>query len=333
MARTNVAEIARQLKQDIYGPEWPVLQQAAPTVIKAEKNKSKPAKSDVKVAVLLPDPQIGFRKYEDGTLDPFHDEIAINTALAIMAYLEDSYGVSQVVNLGDFLDLSQQGRFIQEAYFQQTTQPSIDYGHLFLAKQRATCPDAKIVLVEGNHDARFSKFVLVNAAAAYGLRRANIPGAWPVLSVPYLLRCDELDVEYIDAYPAGEWWINTRLRAIHGNKVRSSGSTANALVKDNPHISTVFGHVHRLESHYKSTHDRSGPIRSVAASPGCLCRVDGAVPSFGSGVGTDGKPATHWEDWQQGMGVVWYREDGRFSLDMIHIIDGVALYHGREFRA
>lgn len=318
------------MKADVYGPEWPVIEQAEPTVINPAPSVFK---DDValKVAVLLPDPQIGYRKYEDGTLDPFHDESAIDTALSVMSFLQKEYGVDQVVNLGDFLDLAQQGRFLQEAYFQQTTQPAIDYGHKFLARQRATCPDAKIVLVEGNHDARMTKFVLVNAAAAYGLRRGGIPGTWPVMSIPYLLRCDELDVEYIDAYPAGQWWITENLRAIHGNKVRSSTSTANALVRDNPHISTVFGHVHRLEAHYKTVNDRCGAIRSVAASPGCLCKIDGTVPSFNSGVGTDGRPATHYEDWQQGMGVVWYTDEGYFSLDLIEIVDGTATYHGKVF--
>jgi hypothetical protein len=38
-----------------------------------EKAKVKKGKSDWKLAIALPDTQIGFRKYEDGTLDPFHD--------------------------------------------------------------------------------------------------------------------------------------------------------------------------------------------------------------------------------------------------------------------
>jgi hypothetical protein len=188
------------------------------------------------------------------------------------------------------------------------------------------------VLLEGNHDRRMQNFVTTNAQAAFGLKRANVPASWPVMSIPYLLRCDELDVIYIDAWPSGEYWINDQLRCIHGNKVRSNGSTANAQVKDNPHISTIFGHVHRIEAHYKTVHDRSGPIRSLALSPGCLCRVDGAVPSVNGSTGIDGTPAVHFEDWQQGVAVVRYTDD-KFFATTHQIMDGVALIDGQEFVA
>ena len=85
---------------------------------------------------------------------------------------------------------------------------------------------------------------------------------------------------------------------------------------------------------YKTTYDADGPIRSVAFTPGCLCRVDGAVPSVNSGVGSDGRPGKHYENWQQGVGVVWYNEEsGRFAVEAVNIIDGTAIYQGTEFRA
>ena len=58
------------------------------------------------------------------------------------------------------------------------------------------------------------------------------------------------------------------------------------------------------------------------------------MPSVNSGVGADGRPGTHWENWQQGMAVVWFNEEtGRFSIDPIHIIEGHAVYQGQEFRS
>jgi hypothetical protein len=153
------------------------------------------------------------------------------------------------------------------------------------------------------------------------------------MSIPYLLRLDELNVQYVGAYPAGEYWVTKTLRAIHGTTVRSNGSTASSYVNKNPHISTVFGHVHRQEMQYKTVHDQDGPIRSVSASPGCLCRVDGAVPSYGSGLTEQGRPVKHWEDWQQGVMIGWVKPDDSFTLQPIHIMDGWALYEGQEFRA
>lgn len=314
-------------------PKWPVVQQATPTKITYHKVRHIPAESGWKTAVVLPDPQIGFRHYEDGSTDTFHSVEAIEVALQITSHVQAKRGVDTIINLGDFLDLPGQGKFIGEPSFAQTTQASVNYGHEFLARQRATAPDAEIVLIEGNHDKRLTFNIQLNAGASFGLKRANMPGSWPVMSLPHLLRLDELQVEYIDAWPNGKYWLNKRLFAKHGDKVRSSSSTANVYVKDNPHVSQIFGHVHRIEMHYRTVADFDGPRRSVAASPGCLCRVDGAVPSYGSSIHADGTPAERWEDWQQGMMVVSYHEDGRFSLEPIHIMDGWAHWDGREFSA
>jgi predicted phosphodiesterase len=313
-------------------PLWNPIQNAKPTIVNA--TKVIPAKkSEWKTAVVLPDPQIGFRKFDDDTLDPFHDEDAMNVALQIVHYEQGVSGVDQVVNLGDFLDLPSQGRFAQEATFANTTQLAIDYGHFFLAQQRACAPNAEIVLIEGNHDRRMQNFVEANALAAFGLKRAQRPDELPVMSLPFLLRLDELDVTYIDSYPAGKHWINDKLRAIHGNKVRSNGSTAAAYTNDMGHLSTIFGHTHRLEIQSRTTWDRLGKIRSMAISPGCLCRVDGAVPSVNGAIGPDGVPKEVFENWQQGVAVIKYKDSGEFFVDLVQIDEGRTVYQGVEFVA
>ena len=312
-------------------PEWMPVTQAKPVVINAPK-PHKSRKSKHEVHVILPDPQIGYRKIND-QMDSFHDERAMDIALQITSWLEENDKVDTVINLGDFLDLPAQGRFEQEAAFAATTQDSIDRGHLFLQQQRAAAgPKAKIVLIEGNHDRRMEKFININAASAFGLRRANTKGL-PVMSIPYLLRLDEIGVEYIDAYPAGAYWINDRLRAIHGTKVRSNGSTAAAYTNDTPHISTVFGHVHRQELQSRTVFDRQGSIKSVAISPGCLCRVDGAVPSVNGSTKIDGTPATYYENWQQGIAVITVDPDGDFFTELVQIDNGKAWFRGNEFKS
>jgi hypothetical protein len=315
------------------GPAWPVVQPAPQAVIRGRKP---PRRSPALIrkwgtGILLPDPQIGFRLIDE-VLDPFHDDGAMDVALQVAAAHEHECGVDKMINLGDYLDLATMSRFIQEAAFAQTMQPAVDRGYRFMAEQRATAPNADLVLIEGNHDRRLQNFITTNALAAFGLKQAQRPKSWPVLSLPHLLRLDEMDVTYIDAWPAGEYWVNQNLRCIHGNKVRSSGSTANAVVKDNPAISTVMGHIHRIETHYKTIGTRNGPLRTAAISPGCLCRVDGAVPSVNGSTGLDGQPAVHWEDWQQGVGVVKYTDD-RFFVTVHQIVDGATVVGGQEFKA
>lgn len=319
------------------GPEWPVVQPAQPVVIKppakpVAKKQTPALIGGWETAVILPDPQIGFRQFEEG-LDPFHDDAAMDVALQIANVLEHDSGVHQVVNLGDFLDLPAQGRFEQEAAFAFTSQHAIDRGHLFLQQQRAAAPDAKIILLEGNHDRRMQKFIQNNALASFGIKKANAPESWPVMSLPNLLRLDEIDVEYIDAYPAGMWWINEKLRAIHGDKVNSGGNTAMKYTNEMPHISTVFGHIHRQEIQSKTTFDRAGKIKVMGISPGCLCRVDGAVPSVKGSTDVNGRPVVYYENWQQGMAVITYKPEGSFHVDLVHIDDGKTLFRGQEFKA
>jgi len=317
--------VLEQLNQ----PSWEPVDRAQPIVLAAPK-KVVPKKSKHQVHIALPDPQIGYRNLDSG-FDPFHDEHAMDVALQITSYLEETDRLDTVINLGDFLDLPAQGRFEQEAAFASTTQSAFDRGHLFLQQQRqAAGPKAKIVLVEGNHDRRMEKFIVTNMLSAFGLRRANSTEL-PSMSIPYLLRLDEIGVEYIDAYPAGAYWITENLRAIHGNKARSNGSTAAAYTNESPHISTIFGHSHRLEIQSRTVFNGSGAIRSAAVSPGCLCRVDGAVPSVNGSTHIDGSPAKHFENWQQGVAVITVEPNGEYYTELVQIKDGVAWFRGKKF--
>jgi predicted phosphodiesterase len=310
------------------GPQWPVVQQSAPVIVR-HAPKSKKAKSRYRTAVILPDPQIGFRMYEDGSMDPFHDEAAMSVALQILRDLAPD----QVVNLGDFLDFAEFGKFEQEPAFAKTTQASVDRGHRFLCQQRANAPDAAITLLEGNHDRRLQKAITNNTAAALHLKRADTPDDWPVMSVPFLLRLGDLDVEYVGGYPAGIYWINQNLACIHGHITRSRGSTVAAVV-DDERTSIIHGHIHRIELQHKTRRTFEGAKRSLAASPGCLCRIDGAVPSTKGSTDPHGRPVNATEDWQQGMAVVEYEPgDGNFNVELVPISRGEAIFRGRYYTA
>ena len=314
------------------GPAWQPVQPADPVIINPKPTSPALISSDWKVAVALPDPQIGYRKYEDGTLDPFHDEDAMDVALQIVG-LDHGHPLDQVINLGDFLDLPMYGTYEQEENFAHTAQLAINRGYRFLAEQRANAGEnSRIILLEGNHDKRLNRFINNNAAAAYGIKVANMPESWPVLSLQNLLRCDELGVEFIDGYPAAAHWINKRLRAMHGDRANSSGSTAAQYANSNPNISTLFGHTHRMEQQSKTVFDRDQSIKSVSFSPGCLCRVDGAVPSVKGGVDGKGQALQYFENWQQGVSVIFFKDgnDDSFHFDQVHIHKGKTMYRGQE---
>lgn len=304
------------------GPKWQPVDRAAQTL--PPPPKPRPSKRKLRTAVILPDVQIGFRRdIITAELDPFHDEQAMAAALRVVQAADPDV----VINLGDFLDFASFGTFELEAGFALTVQPAIDRAHRFLCEVAQAAPRAKQVLLEGNHDRRLQKTITKNALAAFGLRRAQAPDEWPLLSIPYLLRLEELDVEYVPGYPANIWWINDRIAAIHGHKVRSSGSTAAAVVDDR--ISLLFGHVHRQEWQAKTLRVRDGHRVSLAASPGCLCRIDGAVPSAKGSTDPLGRPVPAVENWQHGCAVVTYEPgDGPFALELVSIFDGQVTFRG-----
>lgn len=311
------------------GPEWPVIQQGPAIKLPTAKVSAKKA-TQFKEDVIVPDMQIGYYTDRNGDLEPTHDEQAINIALAVIADVQPA----RIVCVGDNLDLPEMGKYLTTPAYQRTTQAAIDRATTFCAQMRAAAPHARIIWLAGNHEERMPKYLLMNAAAAYGLRKGNTPESWPVLSVPYLCRMDEFGVEYRPGYPASDFWINEKLRVIHGDRVKSSGSTAHVYL-NNEKTSVIYGHIHRIEIAFKTREDYEGPKTIMAASPGCLARIDGAIPSTKGGVDLDGRPLTRHENWQQGLAVVRYEEEGdhKFQYESMTIYSGWTMFRGKEYRA
>jgi predicted phosphodiesterase len=308
-------------------PAWPVIEPGPLHRLPAVTAKVSKV-SGWQSAVILPDIQIGF--YRIGIdLEPIHDEAALSVALAIVKAQKPDL----IVLVGDNLDLAELSKYRLSPAYQLTTQATIDRGALFAAQLRAVAPAARIVWIEGNHEARLPNHILDNARAAFGLKVGNRPESWPVLSVPTLCRFDEYGIEYLAGYPASKFWINDKLRVIHGHKVRSGGSTAHGYLATEK-VSTIFGHVHRREYGARIREDHDGLKEIMAASPGCLCRIDGVVPSTKGGMDLDGRPVPTAEDWQQGVAIVHFEPgDGRFTYENVAIHDGWAMFNGREYTA
>ena len=311
------------------GPRWPVAQPATPARVRHVAPRA--VNKAIKTTVILPDPQIGFRRYETGELDPMHDRAAMDVTLAVI----ESLRPQRIVNLGDFLDLSEwSDKYAIYPEFVFTTQPAIQEGHLFLAEQQAAASRTleEHELIEGNHDERFARLVLKNARAAMRLTRADEPKGWPVMSVPNLLALDALplSVTYVDGYPAGRIKLASAhgsqapLYALHGERLDMQKQAKSE------RQSTVQGHTHHVSCHTE-VYELDGEALEVEAwSLGCLCRVDGAVPSFYSAPDSRGRPVKRREGWQQAMGVLTENEDG-WHMEVIRIRNGRAVYRGKTF--
>ena len=311
------------------GPEWPTVQQAKPTVIKYSPSKSK-KETDLKKTVILPDTQIGWLRISDGSLIPMHDEAAMEIGIQIIA--DEKPDV--IINLGDFLDLSEwSSKFTVYPEFVLTTQAALDTGHEYLARQRATAgPDTEIYLLGGNHDNRLEIMVARNTMAALRLRQAKAPDSWPVLSIPFLLRLDDLNVTYVGSYPAGRIKLadahgeQTPLYALHGEKLDMKKQA------NSERQSTIQGHTHHVSMHCETYEVDGMPQQVQSWTLGCLCRIDGAVPSTKGGTDEFGRPYKRQESWQHAVGVLTETSDG-WWIEPIMIHDGTAFYRGKTYKA
>lgn len=308
------------------GPKWELPNRGRAIKLPPKKSTKK-KDTEWKTAAILPDMQIGYFRLSDDSLEPTHDEQAISVALEITRNAQPDV----IVLHGDNLDLPEMGRYIVTAPYARTTQATIDRATLLCAQLRDAAPDAKIVWLAGNHEERLPKYITQNASAAFGLRRGNEPQGMPVMSVPFLCRMDEYEIQYRPGYPASNYWVNDRLRIIHGDKVNSSGSTATKYLAREK-VSVLYGHIHRREWAEMTREDHDGPRTVLAASAGCLARIDGAVPSVKGGVDLDGRPLVRHEDWQQGLAIVDYKDgDGEFHLELVPIREGHARWRGVDY--
>ena len=321
------------------GPDWPVVERGPKYNIPKGKGRVRKTKG-WETAVILPDIQMGYYKKSlelNAQLEPIHDEQALSIALKLI----EEMNPDRVVMLGDNLDFAEFGKFLTAPTFKQLTQATIDRATLLCAQIRAAAPRAEITWIAGNHEARLSKYVQMNAEAAFGLTRGKLNEElrenWPVLSVPNLCRMDEFDIDYLPGYPESFLVINENLIIRHGDRVTSNGSTTTKYLND-AHKSVIYGHIHRVEVAYRTRISDSGPRTIMAASPGCLCRIDGAVPSTKSGADEFGRPLMQGaENWQQGLAVVQYQPKGVgeewFNYEQMWIYNGRGIFRGVEYVA
>ena len=310
--------------------------------IKRQKSKTKKKQlGGWETAVILPDIQIGY--YNRSTdpskveLEPIHDERALSVALQVLRDINPD----QVVLNGDNLDFSDFGKYLNRIPFRNMVQPAIDRAAELCRELREAAPSAKITWIEGNHEARLHKYLDTFASSASGITRGTLKGQsreeYPVSSVPFLCRMTDYDIQYLVGYPESQHFLNSNIAVIHGHKVNSSGSTAQKYLSD-AHQSVIYGHIHRIEVQYRTRKSQNGPRTVMAASPGCLCRTDGSVPSTMSGNDHFGRPlGIGGENWQQGMAVVQYQPFGVgnewFNYEPMWIFDGRGVFRGVEYEA
>lgn len=306
------------------GPEWPVIEPAKP--VKVTNPTPKKKSTDLKTVVVISDVQVGFlRDIEDPTnLVPMHDRAAIDVALQIVADLRPQ----QLVYVGDFLDLPEMSRYVQHAEFAMTTQAAVDEGYKILAKFEAAAGPREqrdpTTFLGGNHEARIRSYILANARAAFNLRPAQeTPNSWPDLSVPHLLRFEELGIAYAGEYPGGEFWLNPGLVIRHDPQSKEAYDA-----------SVIAGHTHHVRREDFTRRTPTGDKKHTLWEIGCLCSLDNygdkrsllatKVPS---------NRAFH-KNWSHSFAVVTLMPDETFSVELVEYIKpSKAVFRGKPYES
>lgn len=293
--------------------------------LKIPKRSERAPTDRMRRVLIVPDAQFGFARDHHGHMTPLHDR----AAWACMVEVARAAKPNRVIFLGDMLDLPEwSDRFVHGPEFAQTTQPAlVELSYSLAQVMQTLVPYGREAptgdYISGNHEARMTRAMQSNLAAACELRPVDEPNGAAMLSVPRLLSLDKLGIRYIDNYPHGAVWLNDNLRVSHGELVRSgSGETARAIVRD-ARNSEISGHTHRLEQVSKTVHPRYGAVSYVAFSAGTLARIDGVVPA-----------ATTRVNWQQGFGIVDLAGTGNdmFWIQAVPIHKGRAIWNGHVYQ-
>ena len=268
----------------------------------APKPKARPASKGNELVCFLSDQHV-----------PFHDKPLHE---ATVAWLVD-HQPDRILLLGDLLDFDQVSRYARNDLHTATMQDTLDTGYEVLRDYRAAAPDADIVCLAGNHEERLRAAIGKQLAAITNLKRPGDDDG--LLSVPFLLRFDELGIKFVRSdvggYEHAAIKVSPELQAIHGwIAKKGSGSSARATL-DHMRVSTIQGHTHRASSVFSTewTIDNE-PRTLVALETGCLCEIK------------DGLSHAPRPDWQQGFATASVRENGRFLCEQAVYVAGALMW-------
>jgi predicted phosphodiesterase len=239
----------------------------------------------VKAWLVLPDIHV-----------PYHDPIALD---GVLRYARGQRWEG-CIQLGDFLDFEEISRFNagSPGAIQGSVSETFKEGRKVLKGivdvVRARNKDARIVMMEGNHEYR---------ATAYTQKH---PELGDVLNVPKGLGLREAGVEWFPSWSSAK----TTLRVgnayfMHGQYVNKYHAAKNAEVFGDP---IYYGHTHDVQEFCKVRLAKGKTVE--AASLGCLCQYEQPY--------LKGWPT----NWQQAFGVFYFFPDGYFNRYTIRIFKG-----------
>jgi hypothetical protein len=221
-------------------------------------------------------------------------------------------------------------RWPQHPEMRRTLQMSVDAGHhelaLMISAAGKRC--TKRVMIGSNHGYRPEKFILEHNLEAVGLKRACAqPDEWAVFSEPYLLRFDELGIEFSGQYPGGAYFILPDLGLTHAPPKRLEFQAT-----------MIHGHTHKRTLTPAVQHGDGGKrFTYYLVDIGCMCQL-GATSNLRRLMITRVPSDRGRTDWQQGGAVIeiidaFGSQAAKHAIEQVEIDNGGAIFRGQVFKA
>ena len=230
------------------------------------------------------------------------------------------------VIIGDLLDYDQLSRHRPTPEWSRSVQECVNAGYNILRDYIVASPATKWQMLDGNHEERMRNKVIDQIRSVFGITRAQTEEAKnepPVLATPYLLRLDELGVEWVDpagGYENAQIKLTSELAVRHGYiSKKGSGASARTTLQ-HLRYSIIVGHCHRQSIIHDTAHSIDGDPKVLM---GCEA---GTMAEIRGGLGYANNP-----DWQMGFATAQiYPKDGTFKVDLATYVDGLLMW--RDWR-
>jgi hypothetical protein len=243
---------------------------------------------------------------------PYIDEDFHAATLRWLAEVKPAKGVVG----GDGLDLPSVSKYAKTAGWNASVNECVDSFYRVLCDYRSASPDTQWVMLEGNHEARLHAHLMRQFEEGAAIKRAG-ENEDNVLSVPYLMRLDELGIPYIDNYPHAVHKITPTVGAIHGTIVKKdAGASGHATLMQRGFDVYQF-HIHRQGLTPHTWHDIDGePYTKWACEVGAACLVK------------EGLNHTVSANWQNGAATATVHKDGTHVPELLQWINKDLCWRG-----
>lgn len=234
--------------------------------------------------------------------------------LEIVRHIAQTLQPEVLLCVGDLIDAYPISRFDHDPHRIENLQDEIDLARIHLAQMRSVAPNARFILLEGNHEDRLRRAIwgMVGEASALNkLTRFREAMTWPSL-----LGLDELHIEFYEYGKQSKADILPKWICKHGDVVRQYSAYTARGEMERYNSSGSSGHTHRLGEYHRR--DRNGA--HVWVETGCCCSLN---PEYAAD-----------PNWQNGCVVLTFDNDtGAVGVETIKVVNGLAAWRGNVLRA